>query len=148
MAGAGGEAKSDECPLAAAEEEEGAAAAAPSYLVRSAAPDEEEITARLSNGFVEWILNRKWVSFEEDPDEHYDQMINDPDRPEEYTQEYLEEERDMMRELVAHNERSRACFEKFQQWVRRQLVEKGYVEVGEAYIAQCAINRRSVSPEQ
>jgi hypothetical protein len=87
------------------------------------------------------------VAFEEDPDDYYNRMINDPDRPEEYTQEYLEEERDTMRELVAHNKRSRDSFDKFQEWVRRQLDEKGYVEVGESYIAQCAINRRSVTPE-
>ena len=78
-----------------------------------------EITARLSNGFVGWILSWKWVAFKEDPDDYYDRMIDDPDRPEEYTLEYLEEERDTMRELVAHNKRSRDSFEKFQEWVRR-----------------------------
>jgi hypothetical protein len=75
-------------------------------------------------------------------------MINDPDRPEEYTQEYFEEERETMREMVAHNKRSRDSFEKFQVWVRRQLDEKGYVEVGEAYVAQMVRHRRSVTAEQ
>jgi hypothetical protein len=51
---AGGEVKVEERTAAA----EGAAE--DSYLVKSAA---HEITARLSKGFVGWILSRKWVAF-------------------------------------------------------------------------------------
>lgn len=80
---AGEEVKADEADAAATP---AGCAAEHSDPVDSAAPaPAPEITARLSKEFVAWIMNRKLVSFNEDPDEYYNQMINDPDRPEEYT---------------------------------------------------------------
>ncbi|KAL6654171.1 hypothetical protein ACP70R_007636 [Stipagrostis hirtigluma subsp. patula] len=103
---------------------------------------------RLPKEFVDWILRRKRAVLQEDPDDYYNRMINDPDRPAVYTPEFLEEEREVLRSMAALYKSVGDRFEKFQEWVRGELEAKGYVEVGDAYLAQRARLRRVVTQER
>ncbi|KAL6654716.1 hypothetical protein ACP70R_008181 [Stipagrostis hirtigluma subsp. patula] len=63
------------------------------------APGPGETGTLLPEEFVDWILRRRRAEPEEDPDEYYARMIADPDRPEVYTPEFLEEERQLLRDM-------------------------------------------------
>ncbi|KAL6603307.1 hypothetical protein ACP70R_043668 [Stipagrostis hirtigluma subsp. patula] len=63
-------------------------------------------------------------------------MISDPDRPEIYTEEFLQEEMQLLRDMNELYRRVGDRFEKFQNWVRRQLELKGFVEVDDCYLLQ------------
>ncbi|KAK3120512.1 hypothetical protein QOZ80_9AG0689090 [Eleusine coracana subsp. coracana] len=96
---------------------------------------------------VEWILSEKRRVLQEDPDEYYNRMINDPDRPEIFTPEFLEEERQLMRDLAEQYRISGDSLEKFQEWLRLQLETKGRVLVGETYLAQRIRVRQAFAEE-
>lgn len=91
---------------------------------------------RLPQHFIDWIMSQKRFVLDEDPDEYYNRMINDADRHELYTQKFLEEERQLMRDIAGVHQRSGDWLEKFQRWARYELQTKGYVEVDEVYLDQ------------
>jgi hypothetical protein len=63
--------------------------------------------------FIHWILSQMHSVLEEDPDEYYNRMINDPDRPDLFTPDYLEEDMQLMRDIAEQYRVSGDCLEKF-----------------------------------
>ncbi|KAL6890348.1 hypothetical protein ACP4OV_009111 [Aristida adscensionis] len=155
-------ASSDEAMVAAADsaaataggvpkEEKGAAvAAAAAAAAEDTGRDEHTpgCLTRLPEEYVSWILRQERVEPEEDPDEYYNRMISDADRPAIYTQEFLEEERQLLRDMNELYKCVGDRFEKFQSWVRGELEAKGFVEVDDDYLAQRVRLRQLVTKEQ
>jgi hypothetical protein len=63
--------------------------------------------------FIHWILSQMHSVLEEDPDEYYNRMINDPDRPDLFTPDYLEEDMQLMRDIAEQYRVSGDYLEKF-----------------------------------
>ncbi|TVT99418.1 hypothetical protein EJB05_55239, partial [Eragrostis curvula] len=87
-------------------------------------------------------MSQKRMVLKEDPDEYYNRMINDPDRPEIYTPEYLEDERQHMRDIAEQYRHAGDYLEEFQEWVRIQLETKGRVLVDDTFLARRAMLRQ------
>ncbi|KAF8685317.1 hypothetical protein HU200_044020 [Digitaria exilis] len=116
----------DVTPAAAA-----AAAADGTAIAKECIPGQK---FRFPQKTIDWIMSQKRFVLDEDPDEYYNRMINDPDRHELYTQQFLEEERQLMRDMATLHQRTGDSLEKFQRWARYELETKGYVEVDEVYL--------------
>jgi hypothetical protein len=90
----------------------------------------------LPHPFVDWILSQKHSVLEEDPDEYYNWMINNPDRLDLFMLEYLGEDRQLMRDIAEQYRVSEGYLEKFQTWVRGQLKTNGRVMVDDSFFAR------------
>ncbi|WVZ50585.1 hypothetical protein U9M48_001826 [Paspalum notatum var. saurae] len=93
-------------------------------------------TMILPQEYIDWIFSRKPMALEEDPDEYYNRMINDPEMVAIFTREYIEEERQILRDMAAANQLVADTNERFKAFARPQLLENGYVEVNAAHMAQ------------
>ncbi|WVZ51041.1 hypothetical protein U9M48_002232 [Paspalum notatum var. saurae] len=93
-------------------------------------------TMILPQEYMDWIFSRKPMALEEDLDEYYNRMINDPEMVAIFTREYIEEEREILRDMAAANQLVADTNERFKAFARPQLLENGYVEVNAAHMAQ------------
>ncbi|KAJ1276351.1 hypothetical protein BS78_05G208100 [Paspalum vaginatum] len=114
----------EKCPATDA-----AAAAAGDTPIDASMPVAGAPTMRLPAEYLEWIFSQKRTPVDEDPDECYNRMINDPEMVAVFTREYIEDETQIMRDIAAANQLMADTIERF------QLLEKGYVEVDAAHMA-------------
>ncbi|WVZ51040.1 hypothetical protein U9M48_002231 [Paspalum notatum var. saurae] len=75
-------------------------------------------TMILPQEYMDWIFSRKPMTLEEDPDEYYNRMINDPEMVAIFKREYIEEETQILRDMAAATQLMADTNERFKAFAR------------------------------